>query len=168
MKITSPLAGEVEKARAEASAFSGEGYQLTLNCSFADFDHIAVGIGEKRKWHTWLVLSALHQFAAGFLDLRDGFVELIAHGEAKMRDTAIADRRTLARCAERDDIVRAWGAQKGHPVHLEFQFEPERRAIERHRTLEIVDIDIDVVQSARFDHWPHLPRLPLDTTLCRH
>ena len=63
--------------------------------SVADFDHIAVRIGQICVRNAWPVFAALEQFAARAFDLSDACFHRSFHLETKMRQPAIADRLTL-------------------------------------------------------------------------
>src|SRR5258706_114568 len=87
-----------------------QGYSTPVHASgpsIADFDDVAVGIGEISIGRARGVFAALNQLSAGLLDLRDTFLEGTAHGEAEMRHAAMADRLSPARFVERDDILGA-------------------------------------------------------------
>src|SRR5207248_3127240 len=121
--------------------------------SIADFDDIAVGIGEIGVSETGLVFAAFEQFAAGALDLGDACFHRAFHRKTEMRQTASPDRLTLPRFAQRDEIGCAGRGEEHQPAAgRELDLQAERFFVELHGTFEIADIQMDVIEPARYDH----------------
>src|SRR5208282_465389 len=120
----------------------------------SQLDHIAVGIGEVCVWVTRFMLAAALQFSARLFDLADHFVEVVfPDREAEMRHSSTCDRIVRLGLAQGDCVVHAGRMKENHLLPFpEFNLETECFLVKLERPSDVPDVEIDVLQSARFDH----------------
>jgi hypothetical protein len=70
-----------------------------------------------------------------------------------MRHAAASDRLTFRDLAQRDQVAGSWRAQEDHlPAFPEPDLEAERLLVELERALDVAHVQVEVIQSVRFDH----------------
>src|SRR5262245_24943906 len=124
-----------------------------------DLDDVAVGIGEVGVGHAGGVLATPHQLPTSALDLLHALVELArtAEPEAEVRHATRSDRFVVSDLTQRDEVACTRRAEEDHlPALPELHLETERLLVELQGTVDVADVEVDVVESTGLDHGPPL------------
>jgi hypothetical protein len=127
-------------------------------------DRVPVGIRDVCVGDTGCVLAALDESPAGRLDLRDRPVEVDALVAKK---TEVLNGCRCVRLVQRDHVFGTWQLEEHHLVaHSKCLCRTEDALIEQERSLDIRDIQMNVVQTARRDHTKTI--VSLEGPLAKH
>src|SRR6516164_1141565 len=75
-----------------------------------------------------------------------------------MRHSAATDRVARSCLAEGDGILRARRMEKNHRLAFpESNLQSQRFLVKARRAMDVADVQVDVIQHARRDHWSYLP-----------